>query len=58
MANDHGSQGPGASLLLRQLKPEQSGIPMDEEEWLQRLAEAKAQIQALTADEESDSDAA
>lgn len=53
-----GLQGPGASLLLRQLKPEQSGIPMDEEEWLQRLAEAKAQIQALTPDEESDSDAA
>jgi hypothetical protein len=53
-----GIQGPGASLLLRQLKPGQSGIPMDEEEWLQRLAEARSQIQALTADEESDSDAA
>jgi len=34
------------------------GIPKDEDERLQRLAEAKAQIQALTADEESDSDAA
>ena len=58
MANDHGSQGPGASLLLRQLKPGQRGIPRDEEEWLHRLAEAQSQIQALTADEESDSDAA
>ena len=53
-----GLQGPGASLLLRQLKPEQSGIPMDEEEWLHRLAEAKSHNQALTADEESDSDEA
>ena len=31
---------------------------MDEEEWLQRRAAAKSQIQVLTADEESDSDAA
>ena len=34
-----------------------SGLVVEDER-LQRLAEAKAQIQALTADEESDSDAA
>lgn len=34
------------------------GIPIDEEEWLQRLAVAKSQIQALTASEEPDPDAA
>ena len=53
-----GLQGPGARLLPRHLEPQQSGIPMDEDEWLHRLADAKSQIQPLHADEDSESDAA
>jgi hypothetical protein len=53
-----GLQGPVARLLPCHLEPQQSGIPMDEDERLQRLADAKSQIQPLHADEDSETDAA
>lgn len=40
------------------LDPQHSSIPMNEDEWLRRLAEVKSEIGALSTDHEPDSDAA